>query len=53
LRDQLALAPSTCHQHGLTPVAEASVIRRFEELFQIRLFRGCQLDPPHRFLSLS
>jgi hypothetical protein len=39
-------------QDGLTPVAEASVISRFEELFQVRLFRGRQPDPPHRVLPL-
>jgi hypothetical protein len=41
------------HQDRLTPVAEASVISRFEDLFQLRVFCGCQPDPPHRFHLLS
>src|SRR5215475_203783 len=48
LGNRRALPPPIRHQDRLTPVAEASVIRRFEKLFQVRLFRLRQLDPPHR-----
>src|SRR5262245_15747587 len=38
LGDGLALPPPMGHQDRLTPVAEASVISCFEDLFQLRLF---------------
>jgi hypothetical protein len=47
LGDGLALPPSMGHDDRLAPVAESSVIGRFEELFQVRLFRCCQSDAPH------
>jgi hypothetical protein len=34
-------------------VAEASVIGRFEDLFQLHLLCGRQPDPPHLFHPLS
>ena len=40
------------HQDRLAPAAEASVIGRFEDLFQLRLFWRRQPDPPHRFPPL-
>jgi len=53
LGNDLALPPSMGHEDGLAPVAEASVIGRFEDLFQLRLLCGCQPDPLHRFYPLS
>jgi hypothetical protein len=41
------------HQDRLAPVAEASIIGRFEDLFQLRLFRGREPDSPHLFHPLS
>src|SRR5262249_9800116 len=52
LSNRLALPPSMRHQDRLAPVAETSIIRGFEDLFQLRLFGGCQPNPPHRFLPL-
>jgi hypothetical protein len=49
LSNDLALAPATRHQHRLSPSAQAPVIGRLQKLFQWRLFRGRQPDPPHRF----
>jgi hypothetical protein len=53
LGDDLALPPAMGHQDGLASVAEASVISRFEDLFQLRLLGGRQPDPLHLFHPLS
>jgi hypothetical protein len=45
--DGLALPPAMGHEDRLAPVAEASVMGRFEELFQVRLFRCCHSDALH------
>src|SRR5512132_3212988 len=47
LRDGLALSPPARHQDRLTPVTEASVIGRLEDVFQVLLFHCRQLNPPH------
>jgi len=52
LGTRLALSPPLRPQDRLAPVAEASVIGRFEELFQLRLFCLRQPDPPHRLPPL-
>jgi hypothetical protein len=49
LGDHLALPPAMGHQDGLAPVAEAAVIGRFEDLFQLGLLCGRQPNPPHLF----
>jgi hypothetical protein len=53
LGDRLALPPPRGHQDRLASVAEASIMGRFEDLFQLRLLRGYQPDSPHRFYPLS
>src|SRR5678816_3330452 len=47
LRDGLALSSPARHQDRLTPVTEASVIGRLEDVFQVLLFHCRQLNPPH------
>src|SRR5262245_61830090 len=47
LGDGLALPPAMGHDDRLAPVAESTIIGRFEELFQACLFRCCQSDAPH------
>src|SRR5215510_13884998 len=47
LGDGLALPPAMGHEDRLAPVAESSVMGRFEELFQVRLFRCGQSDALH------
>src|SRR5690349_10876329 len=49
LRDGLALPPPTRHQDRLTPVTQASVSGRLEDVFQLVVFRWRQLNPPHLF----
>jgi hypothetical protein len=41
------------HQDRLAPVVEASIIGRFEDLFQLPLVRSRQPDPPHLFHPFS
>jgi hypothetical protein len=53
LGNDLALPPAMSHEDGLAPVAEASVIGRFEDLFHLCLLCGRQPDPLHRFYPLS
>jgi hypothetical protein len=53
LSDRLALPPPMGHQDRLAPVTEASIIGCFEDVFQLRLFRSRQPDPPHLFHLLS
>ncbi len=52
LGNRLAFPPPMRHQDRLAPIAEASVISRFEDLVQLRLFCPRQPDPPHRFPPL-
>jgi hypothetical protein len=47
LRNGLALPPPTRHQDRLAPVAAAAIGSRFEEVFQMYLFRGRQPDASH------
>src|SRR4030095_14504183 len=49
LGDDLALPATTCHQHCLASVTESSVLSRFEDLVQLRLFHGRQSDPSHLY----
>jgi hypothetical protein len=52
LGNHLALPPPMRHQDRLAPVTEASVVGRFEDLFQWRLCCPRQPDPPPRFHPL-
>src|SRR6516165_7011871 len=47
LCDGRALPPPTRHQDRLAPVAEASIGRGLEEVFQVCLVRGRQPDASH------
>jgi len=47
LGDGLALPSSMGHYDRLASVVESSVSGRFEELFQVHLFRGRQSNAPH------
>src|SRR5215475_10641914 len=49
LGNGLTLSPPARHQDRLTPVTEASVLGRLEEVFQLFVFRGRQLNQPHLF----
>jgi hypothetical protein len=49
LRDGLALPTPARHQDRLTPVTQASVSGRLEDVFQLVLFRWRQLNPLHLF----
>lgn len=46
LGDGPTLAAPTGHQDRLASVAESSVGGRLEGVFQLFVFRGCQLNPP-------
>jgi hypothetical protein len=52
VRDRLALAPSPRHAARRRPVAAAAIRGRWAELVPVRLVRGRQPDPPHRFPPL-
>jgi hypothetical protein len=52
LGNRLTLPPAMGHHDRLAPVTESSVMGRFEDLFQLRLCRCRQPDPPHLFPPL-
>jgi hypothetical protein len=49
LGDGLALPSPACHQDRLTPVTEAAVSSRLEDVCQVLLFRCRQLNSSHLF----
>jgi len=42
-----ASTPIACHQDGLTPLPQPTVLGALERLYQRLAFRLCQLNPDH------